>query len=166
MALTRSIFSYKIKNNEKKERIGQDMSEKSKVIKIDGQELAGKAAELREAGITGVIVRLDTLNHTRYHDISEGKSLQTVIDGINGAIDQQLAVRLNVAITEGFNDDEVLDFLQLTLQHRCDIVFLPTIDYGILKEKMPALRKIDGASGEVEMYKYPMAVGRIGFIKD
>ena len=111
------------------------MSEKSKVIKIDGQELAGKAAELREAGITGVIVRLDTLNHTRYHDISEGKSLQTVIDGINGAIDQQLAVRLDVAITEGFNDDEVLDFLQLTLQHRCDIVFLPTIDYGILKEK-------------------------------
>ena len=71
-----------------------------------------------------------------------------------------------MAITEGFNDDEVLDFLQLTLQHRCDIVFLPTIDYGILKEKMPALRKIDGASGEVEMYKYPMAVGRIGFIKD
>ena len=68
--MTRSIFSYKIKNNEKKERIGQDMSEKSKVIKIDGQELAGKAAELREAGITGVIVRLDTLNHTRYHDIS------------------------------------------------------------------------------------------------
>ena len=49
------------------------MSEKSKVIKIDGQELAGKAAELREAGITGVIVRLDTLNHTRYHDISEGR---------------------------------------------------------------------------------------------
>ena len=92
--------------------------------------------------------------------------MQTVIDGINGAIDQQLAVRLDVAITEGFNDDEVLDFLQLTLQHRCDIVFLPTIDYGILKEKMPALRKIDGASGEVEMYKYPMAVGRIGFIKD
>ena len=84
------------------------MSEKSKVIKIDGQELAGKAAELREAGITGVIVRLDTLNHTRYHDISEGKSLQTVIDGINGAIDQQLAVRLDVAITEGFNDDERL----------------------------------------------------------
>ena len=27
MALTRSIFSYKIKNNEKKERIGQDIAD-------------------------------------------------------------------------------------------------------------------------------------------
>ena len=133
------------------------------------RERKGRSAcrgSLRKAAANTVAVKLYAFYIYGYHDISEGKSLQTVIDGINGAIDQQLAVRLDVAITEGFNDDEVLDFLQLTLQHRCDIVFLPTIDYGILKEKMPALRKIDGTSGEVEMYKYPMAVGRIGFIKD
>ena len=28
-----------------------------------------------------------------------------------------------------------------------------------------ALRKIDGDFGDVDMYKYPMAVGRIGFLK-
>ena len=75
-------------------------------------------------------------------------------------------IRLNVGIEEGFNDDEVLDFLQLTFQHKYDIVFMPTISYSFLKSKMPALRKIEGDFGEVEMYKYPGAVGRIGFLKN
>ncbi len=141
------------------------MSENENVIRTDGRELSAKAAELRQSGVTGVIIRLDTLNHTRYQRTNEGKDLQTVIDGINRAIDQRLAVRLDVAITEGFNDDEVLDFLQLTLQHRCDIVFLPTVDYELLKKKMPALRKLEGDFGDVDMYKYPMAVGCIGFLK-
>lgn len=43
---------------------------------------------------------------------------------------------------------------------------MPTISYSFLKSKMPALRKIEGDFGEVEMYKYPGAVGRIGFLKN
>lgn len=141
------------------------MSENNGIIRMDGQDLAAKAGELKNEGAEGVIVRLDTLNHTRYGQLNEGKSLEDVIAGINSALRNGLSVRLEVAVTEGFNDDETLDFLQLTLQHKCDIVFLPTISYDILKEKMPALRKIDGDFGDVDMYKYPMAVGRIGFLK-
>ena len=77
-----------------------------------------------------------------------------------------LRVRLDVALKEGFNDDEILDFLQLSLLHPYDIVFLPTIDYGIIREKMPMLRKVEGDFGDVEMYKYAIAKGRIGFKKD
>ena len=141
------------------------MQMNEKMIRTDGCGLAEEAAELKLSGASGVIIRLDTLNYTRYQRISEGESLQPVIDGINAAIDNGLEVRIEVAVTEGFNDDEVPDFLQLTLQHRCDVVFLPTVDYDMLKKKMPALRKIDAVSGDAEMYKYPMAVGRIGFLK-
>jgi hypothetical protein len=45
-------------------------------------------------------------------------------------------------------------------------VFLPTMDYNKIKAKMPGLRKIDGDFGDVEMYKYAVAKGRIGFLKD
>ena len=75
-------------------------------------------------------------------------------------------IRLNVGLKEGFNDDEILDFLQLTFQHKYDIVFLPTINYDLIKSKMPALRQVQGDFGEVDMYKYPGSVGRIGFLKN
>lgn len=142
------------------------MSENKKVIITDGQDLAEKAEELKKSGVTDVTVTVNTFNHTRYKESNDGRQLQPVIDGINSAIGQKLKVRLEVALKEGFNEDEVLDFLQLTFQHRYDIVFMPTISYDFLKSKMPALKKIDGDFGDVEMYKYPGSLGRIGFLKN
>jgi cyclic pyranopterin phosphate synthase len=141
------------------------MAEKNIFI-TDGHDLADRAADLKESGVTDVTVVVNTFNHTRYSESNDGRELQPVIDGINTAVGQGLNVRLDVGIKEGFNDDEVLDFLQLTFQHKYDIVFLPTISYDFLKSKMPALKKIEGEFGDVEMYKYPASIGRIGFKKD
>jgi len=141
------------------------MTEKKTVV-TDGQDLAEKAVELKKNGVTDVTVVVNTLNYTRYQQSNDGMQLQPVIDGINKAVGEGLAIRLNVGLKEGFNDDEVLDFLQLTLMHKYDVVFLPTMDYNKIKAKMPGLRKIDGDFGDVEMYKYAVAKGRIGFLKD
>ena len=135
-------------------------------VVTDGQDLAEKAEEWKAAGITDVTVVVNTFNYTRYKESNDGKELQPVIDGINKAVGAGLNIRLDVALKEGFNDDEILDFLQLTLMHRYDIVFLPTIDYGIIREKMPLLRPVEGDFGDVEMYKYAVARGRIGFLKN
>lgn len=132
----------------------------------DGQDLEEKAAKLAAEGYTDVTVVVNTFNYTRYQKSNDGKHLQPVVDGINKAVGEGLRIRLEVALEEGFNDDEILDFLQLTLQHKYDIVFLPTIDYGIIHEKMPLLRKVEGDFGDVEMYKYAIARGRIGFKKN
>ena len=43
---------------------------------------------------------------------------------------------------------------------------MPTISYDLLREKMPALRPVEGDFGDVEMYKYPGAIGRIGLLKN
>lgn len=150
--------------------LAEDMNEKekieSKTVVTDGQDLAEISENLKRSGVTEVRVMINTFNFTKYKKSNGGKRLQPVIDGINKAVGQGLKIRLDVGIEEGFNDDEVLDFLQLTFQHRYDIVFLPTISYDFLKTKMPALKKIDGDFGEVEMYRYPGAIGRIGFLKD
>lgn len=137
-----------------------------KTVITDGQDLAEKAEDLRKNGVTDVTVVVNTFNYTRYKESNEGKELQPVIRGINKAVDEGLKIRLNVGLKEGFNDDEVLDFLQLTLMHDYDVVFLPTMDYDKIKAKMPGLHKIEGDFGDVDMYKYLMAKGRIGFLKD
>lgn len=140
------------------------MDEK-KIYETDGQDLVEKAEALKKEGFTGVSIDLNTINYTRYQQSNDGKHLDPVIEGINKAVGQGLGIRLNVALKEGFNDDEVLDFLQLTLMHRYDVIFLPTMDYDVIKAKMPGLRKIEGDFGDVEMYKYAVAKGRIGFLK-
>ena len=142
------------------------MVNNTKVIVTDGQDLAEKAEAMKKEGVTDVTVVVNTFNFTRYKESNDGKELQPVIDGINKAVDLQMNIRLNVGLKEGFNDDEILDFLQLTFQHKYDIVFLPTINYDLIKSKMPALRQVQGDFGEVDMYKYPGSVGRIGFLKN
>lgn len=140
------------------------MTENKKVFVTDGQDLAERAEQLKADGVTDVTVVVNTFNFTRYQESNDGKELQPVIDGINKAVGQKLNITLHVGIKEGFNDDEILDFLQLTFQHKYDIVFLPTISYDLIKSKMPALRKVSEESGNVDMYKYPGSVGRIGFL--
>ena len=136
-----------------------------KTFVTDGQDLADKAADLKKNGVTDVIVVVNTFNYTRYKESNGGKELQPVIDGINKAVGEGLNIRLDVGLKEGFNDDEILDFLQLTLMHKYDIIFLPTMDHEKIKAKLPGLRKVEGDFGEVDMYKYAVARGRIGFLR-
>ena len=142
------------------------MGDERKTVVTDGQDLAEKAAQLKKDGVTDVIVEVNTFNYTRYKRSNDGKELQPVIDGINKAVGEGLRIQLNVGLQEGFNDDEILDFLQLTFLHKYDIVFLPTMDYDKIKSKMPALVPVKGDFGDVDMYKYAIAKGRIGFMKE
>ena len=137
-----------------------------KTVVTDGQDLAEQVEDLKKNGVTDVTVVVNTFNYTKYKKSNEGKELQPVINGINKAEDAGMHITLHVVLKEGFNDDEVLDFLQLTLMYKYDIIFLPTMDYDKIKAKMPGLRKIEGDFGEVEMYKYAVAKGRIGFLKN
>ncbi|MBE6045277.1 MAG: radical SAM protein [Clostridiales bacterium] len=143
-----------------------DHSTEKKTVVTDGQDLAEQVEDLKKNGVTDVTVVVNTFNYTKYKKSNEGKELQPVINGINKAEDAGMHITLHVGLKEGFNDDEVLDFLQLTLMYKYDIIFLPTMDYDKIKAKMPGLRKIEGDFGEVEMYKYAVAKGRIGFLKN
>lgn len=135
------------------------------LIETDAQDLAPMADKLKAAGLTGVIININTMRHSRYAKSHDGKQLNNVVEGINKAIDQQLYVRLNVALERDFSDDEILDFVQLTFQHNYDIVFLPTIPYEEIKGKMK-VRPVEGDFGDVEMFKYAIGIGKIGFLKE
>lgn len=146
------------------------MAEEKKVVVTDGQDLKEKAEELKAEGVSDVTIKLNTMNYTRYKETNEGKELQPVIDGINAAVNAGLHVRLDMSIKEGYNDNEILDLLQLTFLHNYDIVFMPTMEYDRIKAKMPALKQLEPKEGEdfgeVDFYRYPMAKGRIGFLKN
>lgn len=135
------------------------------LIETDGQKLETEVEKLKGVGLTGVIININTMRHSRYAKTHGGKELNNVIAGINKAIDNGLYVRVNVSLEKDFSDDEILDFVQLTLQHKYDVVFMPTIPYDVIKGKMK-LRPVEGDFDDIELFKYVIGRGKIGFIKE
>lgn len=135
------------------------------ILETDGSDLAPMAEKLKKAGLTGVAINVNTMRHTRYKKTHPDVDLNLVVEGINKAVDCRMKVRILAGLEKGFSDDEILDFVQLTFQHDYEIVFLPTMPYEEIKEKL-RLRPVEGDFGQVEMFKYAAARGKIGFLKE
>ncbi|WP_027399750.1 GTP 3',8-cyclase MoaA [Anaerovorax odorimutans] len=159
-----------------------------KISQIDGVEelamttngilLSKYAEDLKKAGLDRVNISLDSLNHTKYNKITRGGDLNEAFAGINAAVNAGLTpVKINVVAMKGFNDNEIIDFVQLTYQHPYEIRFIELMpvghanaeQYGVItvdeiKEKLPALRPANQNEGVAEIFKYPGAKGTLGFI--
>jgi len=73
------------------------------VMTTNASRLAALAAALREAGLTGVNVSLDSLDPSRFTEITRGGDLSRVIAGIEAAQDAGLSVKLNVVALGALN---------------------------------------------------------------
>lgn len=137
------------------------------------------AVALKKAGLDRLNISLDTLNHTKFKNITRGGDLDQAIAGINAATKAGFKnMKLNVVAMKGFNDDEIMDFIQLTYQYDYQVRFIELMPIGHadtgreyeiitteeMKKKLPALKPLDSTDGVAEIFKYPGAKGTIGFI--
>jgi len=112
-----------------------------RLAKIDGVEelamttngtmLADLADDLKAAGLQRVNISVDSLNYDKYEAITRGGDLDAALAGINAAMRVGLKpLKLNVVAMAGFNDDEILDFVQLTINHPVSIRFIELMPVG------------------------------------
>ena len=83
------------------------------VMTTNATRLSELARPLREAGLHGVNVSIDTLDAQRFFEITRGGDLGRVLAGIHAALDVGLEVKLNTVPLRGQNDDElsnIVDF--------------------------------------------------------
>jgi cyclic pyranopterin phosphate synthase len=78
------------------------------VMTTNATRLSELARPLREAGLHGVYVSIDTLDAQRFFEITRGGDLGRVLAGIHAALDVGLEVKLNTVPLRGQNDDELL----------------------------------------------------------
>ncbi|MEM8607777.1 MAG: GTP 3',8-cyclase MoaA [Myxococcota bacterium] len=78
------------------------------VMTTNATRLAELARPLRDAGLFGVNVSIDTLDPGRFKRITRGGDLGRVLAGIHAAIDVGLEVKLNTVPLRGENDDELM----------------------------------------------------------
>ncbi len=77
------------------------------VMTTNGHRLAELAGPLVAAGLAGANVSLDTLDATRFAELTSGGDLVRVIAGIDAARAAGIEVKLNAVALAGINDGEI-----------------------------------------------------------
>ncbi len=141
------------------------------------------AFDLAEAGLDRVNISLDTLNPAKYRDITRNGELVDVKNGIDAAFKADLTpVKINVVVIDGFNDNEILDFVKLTEEEALHVRFIEYMpigtDGGYFENGYLPLNKIEEivrdqhklipfkirGSGPAQQFKLVDGEGSVGFI--
>ncbi|RNC29202.1 MAG: GTP 3',8-cyclase [Candidatus Dichloromethanomonas elyunquensis] len=150
-------------------------------ITTNGIFLKKYARDLKRAGLHRVNISLDSLDKTKYKKITHCGELDDVLEGIIIAEEAGFSpVKINVVLMGGYNDDEIEDFVSLTLKRDIEVRFIELMPLGEAKNwplgsfisndtvlsKVPKLVPLPfmGHGTVARMYKLPNARGRIGLI--
>ena len=90
------------------------------------------ASQLKDHGINRLNISLDTLIPQRHKDITRGGNLETVIKGIDKAIEVGMKpIKLNMVVMKGINDDEIEAMVEFAIDRGLDIRFIETMPIGL-----------------------------------
>ncbi|WP_339251924.1 GTP 3',8-cyclase MoaA [Paenibacillus sp. FSL P2-0136] len=100
-------------------------------LTTNGLMLPAKAAILKQAGLSRVNISLDSLRPDRFSMITRGGDVAKVLKGIEAAEAAGLSpIKLNVVLMKGINDDEIKDFIALTLNSPLNVRFIEYMPIG------------------------------------
>ncbi len=86
------------------------------VMTTNGHRLAELAGPLAAAGLAGANVSIDTLDPTRFAELTSGGDLARVVDGIDAASAAGLAIKLNAVALAGVNEHELAALCEFAWQ--------------------------------------------------
>lgn len=104
-------------------------------LTTNGTFLARYAQALKQAGVGGINVSLDTLNPQKFSLLTGQDRYHQVWEGIQEALRVGFSpIKINVVAMKGINDDEVEDFLALTRDGRFIVRFIELMPLGLSQE--------------------------------
>lgn len=153
-------------------------------ITTNGILLEQKLDKLKAAGVTHLNISLDTLRPERFVEVTRRPGLEKVLRAIDKALEAGYApVKINCVVLKGFNDDELIDFIELGRDRALDIRFIEFMPFngnewslGEFMSYRAMLETVESElGGELESlgtcrnevskgYRVPGFVGTIGFI--
>ncbi|MBU1428089.1 GTP 3',8-cyclase MoaA [bacterium] len=154
-------------------------------LTTNGFFLSEYAEKLKDAGLNRVNISLDSLQEEKYKKITRGGSLEKALKGIDSALKAELLpIKINTVLIRGINDDEVEDFVRLTLGRPLNIRFIEFMPSGeelkdnyrnkfisVLEIKESLTEKysfrpidINSGNGPAKYYQIKGGQGTIGFI--
>ena len=153
-------------------------------LTTNGVNLTRNAEKILLSGIKRINISLDTLRRERYERITGYDCFEEVWGGIELARELNFhPIKINVVVIKGLNDDEVVDFARLSLQHSYHIRFIEYMPMGVtspvgdlhyipnslIKEQLSRVGMLSPIANTVQdgparRFKFEGAPGEIGFI--
>ena len=152
-------------------------------LTTNGVLLKDNLEKIQAAGISRINISLDTLNPTKYHEITGYDEFDRVWQGIEKAHQMGFyPIKLNIVALKGINEEEFVEMAQLSFQYPFHIRFIEHMPIGRsafnpdglllapeIKSRISDLGNLvtvqeDEHDGPARRYKYEDAIGEIGFI--
>ncbi|XP_071284290.1 molybdenum cofactor biosynthesis protein 1 isoform X6 [Agelaius tricolor] len=156
---------------------------KTIAVTTNGINLTRLLPRLKEAGLNAINISLDTLVPAKFEFIVRRKGFHKVMEGIHKATELGYhPVKVNCVVMRGFNEDEVLDFVDFTKDLPLDVRFIEYMPFDgnkwnfkkmvsykemldTIKQRWPELEKLPcETSSTAKSYKVPHFQGQISFI--
>ncbi|XP_054255221.1 molybdenum cofactor biosynthesis protein 1 isoform X1 [Indicator indicator] len=156
---------------------------KTIAVTTNGINLTRMLPQLKEAGLNAINISLDTLVPAKFEFIVRRKGFHKVMEGIHKATELGYhPVKVNCVVMRGFNEDELLDFVDFTKDLPLDVRFIEYMPFDgnkwnfkkmvsykemldTIKQRWPELVKLPcETSSTAKSYKVPHFQGQISFI--
>ncbi|NXE26336.1 MOCS1 protein, partial [Ardeotis kori] len=156
---------------------------KTIAVTTNGINLARLLPRLKEAGLNAINISLDTLVPAKFEFIVRRKGFHKVMEGIHKATELGYRpVKVNCVVMRGFNEDELLGFVDFTKDLPLDVRFIEYMPFDgnkwnfkkmvsykemldTIKQRWPELEKLPcETSSTAKSYKVPHFQGQISFI--
>ncbi|XP_076276600.1 molybdenum cofactor synthesis 1 isoform X3 [Lasioglossum baleicum] len=156
---------------------------KQVAITTNGLTLTRQLPSLQRAGLDAINISLDTLREDRFEQFTRRKGWSRVVAAIDLAI--QLGynpVKVNCVVMNGFNDDELVNFVNLTKSRPIEVRFIEYMPFQgnkwnenkmvsfdsmkkIIRNVYPDLRRLPNEYNDTsKAYHVPGFTGQVGFI--
>ena len=150
-------------------------------VTTNGQTLDRYIDELKEIGIDGVNISLDSLDPDNYRYITGGGELAKTLNSIGLSAKSGIKTKVNCILQKGCNEDELFDLAGLAFTYGIDVRFIEEMPVGAgklragisnddvlkrLKERWPDLEPDESihGNGPAVYYKRGGIPGAIGLI--
>jgi len=139
--------------------------------------------DLEQAGLTGINISLDTLKAERFKMITRREGLDTVMDGIEKAIESDIpSVKINIVAMRDFNHDELVEFAALTQDNDMTVRFIELMPFDShqiwktgkfyraehivadLKKQIGAMEQVNGSNTEHYVFRIKGYRGKVAVI--
>ncbi|PJQ50898.1 GTP 3',8-cyclase MoaA [Campylobacter jejuni subsp. jejuni] len=110
-------------------------------ITTNGFLLKDFAKDLKNAGLKRLNISLDTLNHKKAKTLAQKDVLDSVLSGIDEALNLDLKVKLNTVALKNLNDDELISLLEFAKSKKAQIRFIEFMENTHAYGKLQGLKR-------------------------
>lgn len=105
---------------------------KELTLTTNGSQLERFAQELYDCGVRRINVSLDTIDETKFADITRWGRLPQVLRGLDAAQEAGLRVKINAVALKGFNEDELFTLAEWCADRDMDMTWIEVMPMGDL----------------------------------